>query len=397
MNIRNLKKDEIDLSIKMSEFAFQYELTKEQRTSRVELINPEETWVITEQEKIASKMTVLPLYTYINGKKISMGGVSGVVTWPEYRRQGHVKALLQKGLSEMKKSGQIISYLFPFSIPFYRMYGWELFADRKIATVKIKQIPSFKPCSGIIRRIGQDSSVLNPIYERFALKMNGMLVRDANWWEDRIFKNVKGQIAVYKSENGDDEGYLIYDCKDRKMKVSEFVYLSKNAWRELWAFIANHDSMVDTVEFKTFSDDPTLYFLKDPKVEQKLEAYFMARIVDVKRFLEIYPFQLKNGESIVLNVEDYFCDWNTGTYIIKKDNTDLNSIQVFQQMKEDTISNHSPKLGITCSIQQLTAMLLNYQKPSLLFEFEEITANPKEITSFEQAIPSRDTALYDFF
>ncbi|MCT8136813.1 GNAT family N-acetyltransferase [Anaerobacillus sp. CMMVII] len=261
MKIRKLTSEEIDFSISMSEFAFQLELTEEQRSIRKEMIDPEDTWVIEENELIISKVTVLPFKTYIQGQEFKMGAVSGVVTWPEHRRGGLVKTLLKKSLEEMKKKGQTISYLFPFSIPFYRKYGWELFTDRKKVTVKKDQFPDFQRGLGSIRRVKPEVHLLNSIYHRFALNFNGMLVRDKNWWEKRLFPNMKGQCAVYFDQQGEAQGYIAYDVKQRKMIVYELTYLTTEAWKSLWHFISNHDSMVETVEYSTSAHDPALFLL----------------------------------------------------------------------------------------------------------------------------------------
>ncbi len=52
-----------------------------------------------------------------------MGGVAGVATYPEYRRSGYVKELLQHSLQTMKKDGYTVSMLHPFAVSFYRKYG----------------------------------------------------------------------------------------------------------------------------------------------------------------------------------------------------------------------------------------------------------------------------------
>ena len=392
MNIRKLKQEEIDLSISMSEFAFQLELTEEQRKSRREMINPEDTFVVVDHEKIVSKLTVLPFKTFIQGKEFAMGGVSGVVTWPEYRRSGLVKQLLRKGLEEMKEKGQTISFLFPFSIPFYRKYGWELFADKKMVTVKKAQLPRFQANIGCIRRVEKNYKLLDDMYQRFAMQFNGMLVRDKRWWQERLFPNIKGQLAIYYDEQGEAQGYLVYDVKNRTMKIQELIFLTTEAWRSLWTFISNHDSMVETVEYTTFGNDPALFFFKEPLVEQKTEPYFMARIVDLKQFLSMYPFLLADGESLVFHVEDQFCEWNTGTYFVNN-----NEVKQFQQTKEGSSCTHPPNRGIMCTIQDLSTMLLNYQKPSTLFMFEQISGNQEEVVLLEKAIPAKETAFFDFF
>lgn len=390
MNIRKLKSEEVTTSIELSEFAFQLELTEEERIKRKEMIHPEETFVVTIDDHIAAKMTILPLRTIIQGKEVPMGGVSGVATWPEYRRGGLVKKLLQKGLEEMKENGQVVSYLFPFSIPFYRKYGWELFCDRKFLTIKIEQLPKITTTTGSIFRIKKDPSKLIPIYDSFAQHMNGMLTRDEVWWKERILRTLKGQIAVYKNDRNEEVGYIIYQVKNRTMKIIELVHLSKEAWNGIWKFISNHDSMIDKVELTTFAADQGNYFFQDPKIEQKLEPYFMARIVDMTKFLSLYPFQLKNIDQIILHVHDDFCDWNNGTYIIKQGDSE-NIVQHFQPTKEGAACVHPPKRGVSCTVQQLTAMLLNYQQPTYLL------GSDRDVMLLEQAIPTRIPAFFDFF
>ncbi len=392
MKIRKLLKEEVDYSISMSEFAFQLELTDEQRQLRREMIVPDETWVVEENGEISSKVTILPFKTYIQGEEFAMGGISGVVTWPEQRRGGLVKTLLKKSLEEMREKGQTISFLFPFSIPFYRKFGWELFADKKHVTVKKEQLPRFPKRSGSIRRVSKDYELLSSIYEKFAPNYNGMLVRDEKWWTKRLIPNMKGQQAVYFDNAGEAQGYIFYDVKQRNMKIYELIYLTADAWKSLWHFISDHDSMVEKVEYTTSASDPTLFFLNNPLVEQKVEPYFMARIVDVKPFLSRYPFQLSEGETIVLHVKDEFCEWNNGTYFVTN-----SEVKFFDQAKEGASCTHPPKRGISCTIQQLSAMLLTYQKPSTLLEFGEMMGNDVEVALFEKVIPCKNSAFYDFF
>ena len=50
-------------------------------------------------------------------KKFKMGGVAGVATYPEYRRSGYVKELLQHSLQTMKKTD--IQYRCYIHLPFH--------------------------------------------------------------------------------------------------------------------------------------------------------------------------------------------------------------------------------------------------------------------------------------
>ncbi len=65
----------------------------------------------------------------------------------------------------MRNDNRYISYLFPFSIPYYRKKGWEIMSDIVEFQVKDTQFPNYKEVAGQIRRVDTlDEDVLH-VYE----------------------------------------------------------------------------------------------------------------------------------------------------------------------------------------------------------------------------------------
>src|SRR5690625_4349653 len=166
--------------------------------------------------KLAAKVHIIPLASYINGQAFKMGGIASVATWPEYRRYGMIQPLLFHALQDMKKNGQTISLLSPFSTPFYRKYGWELAFTEKKYDIPIGNLKREWKTQGYVRRIGKDVPLLHDIYTIYAKKFSGILTRDEKWWEQRVLTDPSAHIAVAYNEAGKAEGYLIYKVKDRK-------------------------------------------------------------------------------------------------------------------------------------------------------------------------------------
>ena len=104
--IRSIGHDEAEESIRLSQFAFQYELSVEERLERIVNFKPEQSWGYYVEEQLAAKLTIHKLKTWINGCSFDMGGIAGVATWPEFRRHGMVKKLLIHALQTMKAAGQ---------------------------------------------------------------------------------------------------------------------------------------------------------------------------------------------------------------------------------------------------------------------------------------------------
>ena len=141
--------------------------------------------------------------TWIAGKTVAMGGVASVATYPEYRRGGRVASLLRHALLEMKNKGQTISFLHPFQISFYRKFGFEVLSNWKKLKLKKEDFKPLPQVNGKVRRIALEHVYenLNPIYEEFAKRFNGMLVRSESWWKERVYSD-GFLFAGYRNEEG---------------------------------------------------------------------------------------------------------------------------------------------------------------------------------------------------
>ncbi|WP_153462989.1 MULTISPECIES: enhanced intracellular survival protein Eis [Sediminibacillus] len=383
--IQRLTENDFPEVFALSQFAFQFKLSDEERQKKIEETKHHKIWGWMEQGRLAGKLHLHSLSCYLDGKEFAMGGIGNVATWPEYRRQGVVKRLLHHALLDMKENGQMLSFLHPFSFPFYRKYGWELAFTNKHYSLPIDRLKKKWNGDGYVRRVQKDIALLDSLYSRFAQEYNGMLVRDERWWKQRVLTGNE-HIAVSYNEQDEAEGYLIYHVNDDIFTVEEFVYLTLNGWRVLMQFIANHDSMVEKVEMVVPENDLLPLRIDEPRFPQEVKPYFMARIVDVPAFLKAYPFRRNpSSQPVHLQVEDEFLPDNTGSYRIEDG-------QVIH-IEAENPGGH----GISCSIQQLTVMLLGTKRPSELYTAGMIGGEPTEVELLEEILPVRQTYLTDFF
>ncbi|RDW18614.1 GNAT family N-acetyltransferase [Oceanobacillus chungangensis] len=387
--IKQLSKTDYDEVFALSQFAFQFELSDEAIIKKKEEAERHIIWGWMAEDKLAAKVHVIPLSVLINGKTFDMGGVAGVATWPEYRRSGMVKKLLLHSLKEMKKNGQVVSYLHPFSVPFYRNFGWEVCFNNKKYTVPIESLKRKWNTAGYVRRVSVTDKTLYRIYANFAENYNGVLIRDEKWWKQCVL-NEKAQIAVAYNQEDVAVGYLIYHVKEDIFTLDEMAYETIDGWKQLLEFIANHDSMAKEVRMTVPENDHLPLFLDEPRFEQKIIPYFMMRIVDVLAFLKMYPFlEAGTDKEINMHVVDSFLEENSGTYQLTKIGTDTEiQCQQLQVEEED---------GIHCSVQHLAQMLLGYKRPLDLYELVLIQGAHKDIEQFDHLIPKRQTLLTDFF
>ncbi|MWC28350.1 GNAT family N-acetyltransferase [Paenibacillus sp. MMS18-CY102] len=395
MIIRTITEEHYEDSLDLSSFAFQMPLTEEERATRRSQFRPEEKWGAFEGDKLLAQLTLLPLNVYINGKAFAMGGLAGVSTWPEYRRQGLVSQLLCHSLETMRQAGQTISMLHPFEFSFYRKFGWELYTEYRKYTIPTALMPRRQQTSGTIERLAAaDADRLAAVYEPYAARYNGTLSRTEEWWTNRIFVRKKGQAALYIAENGQAQGYVLYDVKDMKMTVNELVYWNEEARRALWTFLSNHDSMVKEVVVWAPSDDDLPYLLDNPRIQQEVIPYFMARIVDVEAFINQYAFTSTGcAHEWIIQLTDPHAPWNEGSFVIRVDADGRAQASRLSTGHPQTMQEN----GMQCDIPTLTAMLLGYKRPTRLNQVGKLTGAAAEIQKLEQIIPISQTFLYDFF
>ena len=105
MNVIRLTEDKFREALRLSEYAFQYKVEEDRLQQQLtRMKESHEVYGIIEGNDLAAKLHLIPFHIYIGKEKFKMGGVAGVATYPEYRRSGYVKELLQHSLQTMKKT-----------------------------------------------------------------------------------------------------------------------------------------------------------------------------------------------------------------------------------------------------------------------------------------------------
>lgn len=387
--IQRLNQTHNEEIVEMNQFAFQYELSEQERTDEINFESDDQIWGWITEGQLAAKVHIVPLATYINGKQFEMGGISAVATWPEYRRQGMVKKLLYHSLQEMKKQGQIVSFLAPFSFPFYRKHGWDLLFTNKTYHLPISYLKQDWQAQGYLRRVKKSEiDVLDGIYQAYAKNFTGMLARSKKWWEETVLTKA-GQIAVAYSETDEPIGYLMYKVKDNTFTVIDYAYTSLNSQKLILEFISHHDASAKHVNLTVPENDNLTLLLGHAYFEQKLKHHYMGRIVDVEAFLQQFPFDnYQDLAPISIAVDDSFFPENSGTY-------ELSSSMTRVEMKK----YKREKADVHASIQMLTMMFLGYKRPIELFKLDLIQGEFEAIERLDALIPVQQTqiALADYF
>lgn len=342
------------------------------------------------KDKLASQIVVYPMEVNVYGEIYKMGGITGVATYPEYAGRGLIHTLMLKILEHMREEQQTISFLYPYSIPFYRKKGWEIVSDQIKFSIKDTQLPKKQPVSGMVERVDWDHEDLKNVYRYFAVQRHGALMREDLAWEEYWRWESDDVIAaIYYSEEHKPLGYVVYSIENEIFNVKEILYLNIEARHGIWNYISSHFSMITEVRGYNYTGEPLAFLLEDSEITETIAPYYMARIVDVREFILQYPFQVMPEDfHIHLIVHDNMVPWNEGDF------------QIYWR-DQKTFCDRENDLPLTniveLDIQTLTTMLMGYKRPSYLYENDRLEMEYYMVQILERLIPVGKPYFSDYF
>lgn len=338
-------------------------------------------------DQLISQLAIYPCTVNLHGKQVKMGGLTGVGTYPEYAGHGLMHDLIRIALQHMRAHKQWISYLYPYSIPFYRKKGWEIMSDHLTFDVKDTQLPKPQPTPGHVERLEINDPDVISTYQTYALHNHGAMIRNQlNWDEYWRWENEEERIAgVYYDAQDQPQGYVLYWIANEVFHIKEMVYNTQEARVGLWNFVSAHFSMVEHVRGNIYKNEPLHFLLSDGDIKQTIHPYFMARIVDVAEFLKEYPFT-EPGKPVHFNVTDPLAEWNNKTFGLW-----------WNEKGEVEVTNRPVGEAVDVDIQTLTTMLMSYRRPSYLARIERLHASKAALKNLESIIPMEEPYFSDYF
>ena len=296
--------------------------------------------------------------------------------------------LLYQSLKNMKEKKQSISFLYPYSIPYYRRKGWEIVSDKITYEIKDYQLPKNKQVSGEVERVDVESEEVKKAYNRFAYQTHGALIRDDLAWNEYwLWDSDDLMAAIYYNDKNEPDGYVLYWIKDEVFHIKDMIFINEEARTGLWNFISAHFSMINKVIGDTYTDEPLAFLFEDADIKESISPYFMARIVDLEEFIKQYPFKADTiRREWIFKMDDPILSWNQGNFKLVIDKNGKGQITRTSQKTEDKID-----------IQTMTTMLLGYKRPDYLYKIGRISCSNDTVDMLEDAIEQQAPYFSDYF
>lgn len=391
LKIRSVEEEDVNQFNELLSYVFQvtesdieesgFENKREMIKSKKPILELAKVFGWFNKDQLISQIAIYPCEVNIHGTLYKMGGVTGVGTYPEYAGHGLMSQLIRVALQNMRDNHQWISYLYPYSIPYYRRKGWEIMSDKLTFKIRDTQLPKNVEVAGMVERRDVDDEDVYKVYNQFAKENHGALQRSQFNWEEywRYENEEERTAAIYYDQNGEAKGVLFYWIAEEVFHIKEMFYLNQEARNGLWNFISAHFSMVYWIQGNIYKNESLAFLLEDSQIKETIEPYFMARIVDIEKFLKDFPFKPFH-QAFHFVVEDPIAEWNTGIF-------GLNWIDDQLEITREAVGN-----PVYLDIQTLTCLLMNYRRAAYLARIERMKTDEETLRILERIIP--DMAAY---
>ena len=306
--------------------------------------------------------------------------------YPEYTGHGIMKRLMYQALVHMRERKQPFGMLFPYSIPLYRRFGWEIISNKISFTVKDRQIPSKAKAPGYVRRVNWENKDFMNLHTRFASSTHGCLFRNSLAWEEYWrWDEDDTVVAVYYDQHATPMGYMVYLIKDDIMHIKEMIYINREAHEGLWEYIRAHDSMIDEVRGNSYFNEPIAFEMDDGDIREMIRPYIMGRIVDVEEFLHLYHCSPEEkGVCFDLDIDDAFLPWNNRPF------------RVWFEGGNCTLTDRDPDYELRMSIATLSTLLIGYKTAAKLARIGRITGSDEAIARLDHALLHEAPYISDY-
>ena len=395
--IRDLTTDDLDQYNALLRYAFQ--VTEKQlmeagwrddeiMQSKFPILERADVLGSYDGDNLISQIAVYPLQMNIHDEIYPIGYVTSVNTYPEYSGRGIIRVLMHRSLARMREKGQSVALLYPYSIPMYRKFGWEIISNKISYKIKDSQIiPRRKRATdGYVRRVDWNNPDFMSLHAQFALRTHGCLLRNASAWEEYWrWDSDDTTVAVYYSKQGKPLGYMVYLIKEDVMYIKEMIYLNREAQKGLWDYISAHYSMIDEVRGNTYQNELLAFYLEDGNITETIKPYIMGRIVDVEAFFMRYRCDpTEEDVCFRFEIEDDFLDWNNRGF------------NVYFHDGKATVTDREPKYTVRMSIGTLSTLLLGYMTAIQLFRLERIEGTPEAVQILDEVVIHQIPYISDF-
>jgi len=261
--------------------------------------------------------------TVPGSRPVAMGGVTSVGVLPTHRRRGLLRGMMRAMLDDCHTRGEVLAGLSASEGGIYGRYGfgpatgtvrWELDrAKARLASGRTEWPGRLELVDGAAL-----AAAAPALYDRVRQTRVGQVSASPGTWTSSTQGGNRRFVLNYGLDGAVDGAAIYrYDLTGSgTVQVDWFEAASADAYTSLWMLLADLDLTRRVVAAKRPVDEPLRWQLADTRALRVTRTAddLWIRLVDVPGALAARTYQVPG--SLVLEVTDAFCPWNTGRWLL---------------------------------------------------------------------------------
>ena len=186
----------------------------------------DQTRVVVVDKRVVATLRIWERRMRIGSSIVTMGGIGGVCTHPDYRGLGYATKLMKNAVEYMQNANYDIGVLFSI-IPgkFYSNLGWAPLILEGFQIVP-HHVGTFEDTNWRVEKFDEarDLNQVATLYDEYNLCHSGTIVRPRSYWNmapSRIRDVLPSIVARHKDMLS---GYLNFHIEDKKARILEVAF-----------------------------------------------------------------------------------------------------------------------------------------------------------------------------
>lgn len=284
-----------------------------------------------EGDEIIGGAGAFPFDLSVPGGVLPCGGVTVVGVYPNHRRRGVLRAMMDAQLRDIHERGEPLAALWASQETIYGRFGYGLASWCGEVTIAREWGGFAQPLErrGRVRFVTPEEAeaLFPPVWEELMRQRPGVFRRTEAWWTLRRLRvpdeekaNPKRLVAL--ELDGETQGYAVFKSQmgfdagvsNSKLEVHEAIATTPQATAELWRFLLDIDWQATIHASLLPPDHPLFLLLANPRrAAYRMGDALWMRLVDLEAALSGRGYA-GDGE-VVLEVRDAVCPWNEGRWL----------------------------------------------------------------------------------
>ena len=333
VEIRPIAEHEFEAAARSLETSFTGSFTEEDLRAERLVAEPDRWLAAVEDGRIVGGAAAASFQiTVPGGRAVSAAGITSVGVQPTHRRRGINTAMMRAQLDDVHERGEPVAVLYASEGSIYGRFGYGVaafFGEINLEVERSAFIRGYRSSGGLRLLERTDAlPLMRPVYDIERAHRPGMVAMDDRWWEWLFFASEKEKeepvYYVVHDTEGEVDGYCTYTAKHEwpdsipklKLTVRQLLASTPQAWADIWRFVFDIDLVHSVNAWNRPVDEPLLHLMREPRrLRFNLADGLYVRLVDIPTALASRGYGA--GGTVVIEVDDPFCAWNSGRYLLE--------------------------------------------------------------------------------